>query len=142
MRTASMTFSALASASVAGLLAAPAIAAPTTIIGKWKTDDATSVISFYKCGDSICGKIDQFLVAEPEGGIRDTKNPDKTKRSEKLLGKRIFWNLTPAGDKFEGKGYSPQEGRYFSANLSRDASSLRVKGCVSIFCRTVTFTKF
>ncbi len=136
MRTALLTFSA-----AAGLLAAPAMAAPAPILGKWKTDDATSIISFYKCGDSICGRIDQFLVAEPDGGIRDTKNPDKTKRSEKLLGKRIFWNLTPAGDTFKGKGYSPQEGRYFSANLSRDGATLKVKGCVSVFCRTVQFTK-
>lgn len=138
MRTASLTLSALA----VGLLAAPAMAAPAPIIGKWKTDDATSVISFYKCGNSFCGKIDQFLVAEPDGGLRDTKNPDKTKRSEKLLGKRIFWNLTPKGAGFEGKGYSPQEGRYFSADLSPDGTKLKVKGCVSIFCRTVTFSKF
>lgn len=137
MRIAPLTLSALA----IGLFASPAMAAPAPIIGKWKTDDATSVISFYKCGDSICGKIDQFLVAEPAGGARDTKNPDKSKRDERLLGKRIFWNLTPAGDKFEGKGYSPQEGRYFSADLSRDGAKLKVKGCVSIFCRTVTFTR-
>lgn len=137
MRSALLTFSALA----IGLTAAPAIAAPAPILGKWKTDDATSVISFYKCGDAICGRIDQFLVTEPDGGIRDTKNPDKGKRSEKLLGKRIFWNLTPAGDSFAGKGYSPEEGRYFSADLSRDGVKLKVKGCVSIFCKTVTFTK-
>lgn len=129
-------------AAVGGLIAAPAMAAPAPIIGTWKTNDTTSVISFYKCGDRICGKIDQFLVAEPEGGIRDAKNPDKTKRSEKLLGKKVFWNLTPTGDGFKGKGYNPQEGRYFTADLSREVSRLKVKGCVSIFCRTVTFTKF
>lgn len=125
----------------AALTASPALAAPASILGQWKTDDATSVISFYKCGTSICGKIDRFLVKEPEGGIRDTKNPDKAKRSEKLLGKRIFWNLTPDGDGFEGKGYSPQEGRYFSADLTREGTKLKVKGCVSVFCRTVTFTR-
>lgn len=125
----------------AALTATPALAAPASILGKWKTDDATSVISFYKCGTVICGKIDQFLVKEPDGGARDTKNPDKAKRDEKLLGKRIFWNLTPDGDGFEGKGYSPQEGRYFSADLAREGSKLKVKGCVSVFCRTVTFTR-
>lgn len=125
----------------AGLTASPALAAPPSILGKWKTDDASSVISFYQCGAAICGKIDRFLVKEPEGGARDTKNPDKAKRSEKLLGKRIFWNLTPDGAKFEGKGYSPQEGRYFSADIAREGSKLQVKGCVSVFCRTVTFTR-
>jgi len=138
MRTTSLALGAIA----ASLIAAPAYAAPAPIIGKWKTDDASSVISFYKCGDAICGKIDRFLVAEPAGGIRDTKNPDKSKRSDKLVGKPIFWNLTPDSDSFEGKGYSPKDGRYFSADLSRDGANLKVKGCVSIFCRTLTFTKF
>ncbi|MDZ4308617.1 DUF2147 domain-containing protein [Allopontixanthobacter sp.] len=137
MRIASILPLALA----ASLTASPALAAPASILGKWKTDDAKSVITFYECGTAICGKIDRFLVKEPDGGIRDTKNPDKTKRGEMLLGKRIFWNLTPDGDAFEGKGYSPEEGRYFNADLAREGTKLKVKGCVSVFCRTVTFTR-
>ncbi len=138
MRIASLILPALALV----IAASPAYAAPAPITGKWKTDDATSVISFYKCGEAICGKIDRFLVPEPAGGALDTKNPDKSKRSEKLLGKRIFWSLTPDGKGFEGKGYSPKDGRYFSADVSRDGANLKVKGCVSVFCRTMTFTKF
>lgn len=137
MRIAPISLSALA----IGLSASPAMAAPASILGKWKTDNATSVITFYECGTAICGKIERFLVKEPDGGILDTKNPDKAKRSEKLLGKRIFWSLTPDAKGFEGKGYSPEEGRYFNANLARDGSKLKVKGCVSVFCRTVTFTR-
>jgi uncharacterized protein (DUF2147 family) len=138
MRTTSLAFGAIA----ASLIAAPAYAAPMPITGNWKTDDGTSVITFYKCDEAMCGKIDRFLVAEPSGGILDTKNPDKSKRSDKLVGKRIFWGLTPEGTSFEGKGYSPKDGRYFSADISRDGAKLKVKGCVSIFCRTLTFTKF
>lgn len=138
MRSAFLSISALA----ISLAAVPAHAAPTPIMGKWKTDDGTSVVQFYQCGDAICGKIERFLVTEPAGGIRDTKNPDKSKRSDKLLGKPIFWNLTPDGKSFEGKGYSPKDGRYFSADISRAGSNLKIKGCVSIFCRTVTFTRF
>jgi uncharacterized protein (DUF2147 family) len=138
MRTISLAFGAIA----ASLIAAPALAAPMPITGNWKTDDGTSVITFYKCGEAMCGKIDRFLVAEPSGGILDTKNPDKSKRNDKLVGKRIFWGLTPEGTSFEGKGYSPKDGRYFSADISRDGAKLKVKGCVSIFCRTMTFTKF
>ena len=138
MRIASLSITALAISLISG----PALAAPSPIIGKWKTDDSSSVISFYKCGDAVCGKIDRFLVPEPAGGARDSKNPDKAKRSDRLLGKPIFWNLTPDGDSFEGKGYSPKDGRYFNADLSRDGANLKIKGCVSVFCRSVTFTKF
>jgi uncharacterized protein (DUF2147 family) len=125
----------------AGLMAAPAMAAPDPIIGKWKTDDSTSIISFYKCGSSVCGKIDRFLVPEPAGGARDTKNSDKSKRDRKLLGLPIFWNLSPEGKSWSGKGYTPKEGRNFNADLMREGNNLKVKGCVMVFCKTAVFTK-
>lgn len=131
-----------ASAAMAALaLGSPASAAPAPITGAWKTDDGKSVIQFYKCGESMCGKISRFLVPEPAGGARDTENPDKTKRDRKLLGMRIFWNLSADGSRFEGKGYSPEDGRYFDAQVWRDGSGLKVKGCVLLFCRTAKFTK-
>jgi len=134
--------SCVAATVLAGFAAAPAMASPASIAGKWKTDDGRSVISFYECGNSMCGKIDRFLVAEPKGGALDAKNPDKSKRNRKLLGMPIFWNLSPDADSFEGKGYSPEDGRYFNADVSRDGSKLKVKGCVMVFCKSVSFTKF
>lgn len=123
------------------LISVPAFAAPAAISGDWKTDDSTSIISFYKCGTGMCGKISKFLVAEPAGGARDTKNPDKAKRDRKLLGLPIFWSLMADGDSWGGKGYTPKEGRTFKADLKREGNLLKVKGCVAVFCRTVTFTK-
>ncbi len=122
--------------------AAPAQAAPASIVGNWKTDDGKSVIQFYKCGSSMCGKISKFLVKEPAGGARDTENPDKAKRSRKLLGLPIFWNLKADGTKFKGNGYSPEDGRSFNAQVWRSGSTLKVKGCVVVFCKTVNFTKY
>lgn len=122
-------------------LATPAIAAAPAITGKWKTDDGKSVIEFYPCGQKVCGRIAQFLVPEPAGGARDGKNPDAKLRDRKLLGLRIFWDLAPTEDGFKGKGYSPEEGRYFTATVSREGAGLKVKGCVSIFCRTLKWTR-
>lgn len=138
MRNASLAIAMIA----AGLAATPALAAPASIAGKWKTDDGRSVISFYECGNAMCGKIDRFLVPEPKGGALDTKNPDKLKRDRKLLGMPIFWNLAPDANSYEGKGYSPEDGRYFNADVARDGSKLKVKGCVMMFCKSVNFTKF
>jgi len=121
--------------------ATPAHAAPASITGNWKTDDGKSIIQFYKCGANMCGKISKFLVPEPAGGARDTENSDKAKQSRRLLGLRIFWNLTAAGSKFKGKGYSPEDGRYFNAQVWRSGENLKVKGCVVVFCQTVTFSK-
>ncbi len=130
-----------AAAGAAALIAAPANAAPASIAGKWKTDDGRSIIEFYKCGEAMCGKIARFLVPEPAGGARDGENPDKAKRDRKLLGLRIFWQLKPDGSSWEGEGYSPEDGRYFNADISRQGNRLKVKGCVVVFCRTVTWTR-
>ena len=137
-----MTFAkwALPAAMLAGF-AAPVQAAPASIAGNWKTDDGKSVIQFYKCGTSMCGKISKFLVPEPAGGARDADNPDKAKRNRKLLGLRIFWNLKADGTRYKGKGYSPEDGRYFNAQVWRSGNTLKVKGCVVVFCRTATFTR-
>lgn len=120
-------------------VAAPAQA--NTIEGNWKTDDGKSVIQFYSCGANMCGKIARFLVPEPKGGARDDNNPNKALRSRKLLGLQIFTNLAPAKARFKGKGYSPEDGRNFNAEVWREGNLLKVRGCVTVICRTVTFTK-
>ena len=130
-----------APALLAMTLAVPAQAAPASIAGNWKADDGKSVIRFYKCGQSMCGKIARFLVAEPAGGARDGKNPKASLRSRKLLGLRIFWDLSANGKRYKGKGYSPEDGRYFDAQVWRDGNRLRIKGCVLLFCRTANFTR-
>ncbi|WP_336986071.1 DUF2147 domain-containing protein [Altererythrobacter aquiaggeris] len=132
---------ALALAPLAASLAFPAQAAATSIAGNWKTDDGKAIVTFAPCGQTMCGKISRFLVPEPAGGARDNANPDKAKRSRKLLGLTIFWNLKVKGGSYAGKGYSPEEGRDFNAAISRAGNRLKVKGCVLVFCRTVTFTR-
>ena len=132
---------AVSAAALGLMLAVPSAAQASTIEGNWKTDDGKSVIQFYKCGAQMCGKIARFLVAEPKGGALDTKNPEKALRSRKLLGLRIFWNLAPTQARFKGKGYSPEDGREFNAEVWREGNGLKVKGCVLMFCRTANFTK-
>lgn len=126
---------------IALLAAMPTAAQANTIEGNWKTDDGKSIIQFYPCGASMCGKIARFLVPEPKGGARDDKNPDKALRTRKLLGLQIFSNLAPAKTRFKGKGYSPEDGRNFNAEVWREGNLLKVRGCVTVICRTVTFTK-
>ena len=122
------------------MLPASAVAAPASIAGKWTTSDGRAVVEFYRCGNAMCGRITDFLVPEPAGGVRDTENPDAAKRSRKLMGMRIFWNLVPDGDRYEGKGYSPEDGRYFNADVYRSGNSLKIKGCIAAFlCRSQTW---
>ena len=139
-----MTRSALVSAlalAATTFVAMPAQAAPASIAGEWKADDGRSVLQFSECGAAMCGKISQILVAQPAGGARDANNPDQSKRDRKLAGLRIFWDLSADGTKYKGKGYDPDEGRYFDAQVWRSGNQLKVKGCVLLFCRTASFTR-
>ncbi|MDG2002548.1 MAG: DUF2147 domain-containing protein [Novosphingobium sp.] len=114
----------------------PADATANSILGSWRTDDGRAIVTISRCGDALCGRISRFLVPEPAGGARDNENPDKKLRKRRLLGVPIFWGLRRDGNLWEGRGYSPQDGRYFKAKLEARNSRLNIKGCVAFFCKT------
>ncbi len=116
-------------------------AAPAPIAGRWKTDDGKGVVVLAACGNKMCGRIERLLVKQPAGGQLDERNPDKSKRDRKVTGLQIYWDLVPSGDGWKGEGYSPEDGRYYKAHLRVKGGKLTMKGCVSVFCRTVTWTK-
>ncbi len=130
------------SLSLIALIAVPSMAAaPAPIAGRWKTDDGKGVVVMAACGNKMCGRIERLLVKQPAGGQLDERNPDKAKRERKVTGLQIYWDLVPSGDGWKGEGYSPEDGRYYKAHLRVKGSKLTMKGCVSVFCRTVTWTK-
>ncbi|WP_411342235.1 DUF2147 domain-containing protein [Sphingopyxis sp. J-6] len=124
------------------LIAVPTMAAaPASISGRWKTDDGKGIVAMAPCGAKMCGRIERLLIKEPAGGQRDERNPDKQKRDRKVAGLQIYWDLVPAGDGWKGEGYSPEDGRYYKAHLRVKGNKMTMKGCVSVFCRTVTWTR-
>lgn len=127
----------------AGLLVTlvSAAAAPTSITGRWQTDDGKAIVAVAPCGGAMCARIERFLVPEPRGGARDDKNPDKALRTRPLLGVQILSNLKADGKAWKGRGYSPEEGRNFNATVTADGNKLNVRGCVTIICRTVVWTR-
>jgi uncharacterized protein (DUF2147 family) len=90
---------------------------------------------------TYCAWINRFLVPEKPGGARDDKNPDKAQRSRKLLGAAILTGLKADGTQWSGHGYSPKEGRNFNARVRIENGNLSLRGCVSIICRTVVWTR-
>lgn len=115
-----------------------------SIAGRWRTDDGKAVITIAPCssgGATLCGRITRFLVAEPAGGARDTNNPDRSLRSRPLMGVQVLSNLSREGQRWTGRGYSPEEGRHFNATVRVENGRLNVRGCVAVFCRTVVWTR-
>ncbi|WP_428629605.1 DUF2147 domain-containing protein [Sphingopyxis sp.] len=127
---------------LAAVVAVPvSAAAPAPIAGRWKTDDGKGIVVMAACGNKMCGRVDRILLKQPAGGQLDERNPDKAKRGRKVTGLQIYWDLVPHGDGWKGEGYSPEDGRYYKAHLRVSGTKLTMKGCVSLFCRTVTWTK-
>ncbi|MFN4357284.1 DUF2147 domain-containing protein [Sphingopyxis alaskensis] len=123
-------------------IAVPSLAAaPSALAGRWKTDDGKGIVVMSPCGAKMCGHIERLLIKQPAGGQLDERNPDKTKRGRQVTGLRIYWDLAPHGDGWKGQGYSPEDGRYYKAHLSVKGDRMTMKGCVAVFCRTVTWTR-
>jgi len=137
-----MKHAALALAGAAMALAAPASAADP-ITGRWITEDRDAVITIAPCGANLCGKISKFLVAPPQGvNQRDVNNPDKSKRSRKLLGTPVLTSFSEDGDLWRGRIYDPKSGKDYRSVIRRtSASKLEDKGCLGPFCQTQNWTR-
>lgn len=134
----------IAGAGVAAMLAAasPALAADP-IAGRWVTAEKDAVIAIRKCGKSLCGTIERFLIA-PKGGNdqRDINNSDPAKRQRKLIGTAILTGLNADGDAWRGQVYDPKTGRTYTSEVRRKGNGvLEVKGCFGPICQTQTWKK-
>lgn len=127
---------------LAAFAAVPSMAvAPASPTGRWKTDDGKGIVVMEPCGARMCGRIERLLIKQPAGGQLDERNPDKAKRGRRVQGLQIYWDLVPNGDGWKGPGYSPEDGRYYTAHLLVKGDRMTMKGCVTVFCRTVTWTR-
>ena len=121
----------------AALAASDAFAADPS--GEWMVADHSARIRIEHCSDGYWGSI----AWERQPGI-DKKNPDPQKRGRPLLGAPILLSMKPADDdnKWEGKVYNPKDGGYYSASIQLEGqNSLRLEGCMLIFCSGETWTR-
>jgi len=139
-----MTFKAVTASAALGLvaLAAPAFAAEP-ITGRWVTGEKDAVVAIARCGKTLCGRIEKFLIM-PAGGNdqRDVNNSDAAKRNRKLLGTAILSGLTADGSTWRGSVYDPKSGRTYTSEVRRkDSTTLEVKGCFGPICQTQVWKK-
>ena len=117
------------------------------IIGTWLTGgEEPAKIQIYKLGDKYFGKIIWLKYPEENSLPRtDSKNPDKNKRNQEIVGLIILTNFSFDDDEWDGgKIYDPESGKTYSCNLSlKDKNTLNVRGYVgiSLFGRTEVWTK-
>ncbi len=123
-------------ATAALLVALPASAA-TPIAGRYLTEDGAGIIEVGRCGNSVCGKLVRILKSEPNAPRTDVNNSDAALRSRPILGLPILSNFTDAGSDWRGRVYDPRNGKSYKSIVSRQPNgSLKVQGCIAIFCQT------
>ncbi len=121
----------------------PALA-QQSVAGRWITQDGDAIVRIARCGKTVCGRIEKFLKAPPQGvGQRDVNNPDPKLRDRRLLGMAVLTGFQPyKGDEWKGEIYDPKAGKTYSSRLERaGADTLTVKGCIGPFCKSQTWKR-
>lgn len=118
------------------------------IIGIWLTaGKEPAKIQIYKSGDKYYGKIVWLKNPADNGKPKvDGSNPDKSKRSNPVMGLVLLSGFKFDGDD-EWKGgdiYDPESGKTYDSYLYlKDKNTLKVRGYIgiSLFGRTETWTR-
>lgn len=123
------------------LLASPVLAAEQ-IDGRWLTHNGRAIVEIGDCGAMLCGRIARVIVPPRDGSTTDSRNPDPALRDRPMVGLPILTGLTARGGEWRGRIYDPQDGKSYrtTLRLNRDGT-LRVRGCVALFCKTLTWTR-
>ena len=111
----------------------------TEIIGEWLTENGKSIIRIDKKDNSFIGRI--VWLKEPiypqgdknEGKEKmDINNPDKSKRTNKLIGLRLLWGFKFKKNRWVGgKIYDPESGKTYFCKISFDKNGkLVIKGSI------------
>jgi uncharacterized protein (DUF2147 family) len=113
------------------------------VIGDWLVEDKKAVVSIGRCGQSYCGRIARILVRDPNWNGTDVNNQDPKLRSRPVIGLAILHGFRPdAKGLAGGQIYDPNSGRTYKSHLRLNSDgSLKVSGCIAVFCRSQRWTR-
>ena len=136
LRTLALAGAALALS--AGAAAAQATTSAAAPLGRWQTEGGKSHVQIYACGAQLCGRI--VWLREPLGKDGqpkvDIRNPDQSKRAQKIVGLVMLWSFNKSSDPNRwdgGRIYNPEDGETYKSTLTlRRDGKLEVRGYVGI----------
>jgi uncharacterized protein (DUF2147 family) len=119
-----------------------ALAAATSPVGSWMTQDGSALIRIEPCGQSLCGNVSKVLAAQPGIPDTDVHNPKAELRSRPLLGLPVLGGFSRSGTQWSGGTiYDPKTGKTYRSKLAVNADgTLKVSGCVLFICETQRWT--
>ena len=139
----------------AGLLAAALViahearAAADPVFGDWLTVGGTGKVRVAPCPAApaqACGTI--VWLNDPNGPdgktAHDANNPNPALQSRPILGLPLIggFHLEAPGRWNDGTIYDPNEGKTYRSKMAiGPGGTLRVSGCVLVFCKAQTWTR-
>ena len=129
---------------VAGLsvLANSALADAT---GIWRMENGKVTVRVAPCGGNLCGTIIGLRKPLDKQGKPklDKENPNAALRSRPVVGLTILSNMRPSGENsWKGTIYNPDDGNTYRSKMRLESGNLiKVKGCVSVFCKSMKFVR-
>jgi uncharacterized protein (DUF2147 family) len=125
------------------VIAAPARA--EELIGTWLTQQGDAHIRVAKCGKALCGTVAWLrdpVDAKTGQPPVDSKNPNTSLRTRKILGIRIFSMEEDATGSWTGGIYNSDDGQTYKGRLApRGESELEVQGCSGNLCGSEVWTR-
>ncbi|MBP7808034.1 MAG: DUF2147 domain-containing protein [Bacteroidia bacterium] len=112
------------------------------LLGYYSAPGGESIFKFYKDGNNYFAK--PIWMKRPER--LDELNPDKSKRTRKILGSVLLWDFEYDGKNTWSKGhiYDANKGKTYKAKITRDKNgNLVLRGYigVSLIGKSEYFTK-
>lgn len=110
-------------------------------VGVWLNPENQSNVEFYRCGESLCGKITKLATG---GATTDEKNTEAAKRGRAIMGLVIMEGAKKSGPaKWAGNLYNPRDGKTYAGSVTVKAKdTLELSGCVAlVLCRTTSWTR-
>jgi uncharacterized protein (DUF2147 family) len=141
-----MKFAWAAIAVAAAVTSMPAMAtAEGQATGIWIIDNGKVTVSVSPCGDGLCGTVVALKKPRDDKGRPrlDKENPDESLRSRPVIGLTILSNMRPNGtNKWKGTIYNPDDGYTYRSRMKlQNANTMKVEGCVVVFCKTMKFKR-
>jgi len=127
------------------VLVAPAYA-QNTPVGLWKNleEDKTTLIRITESGGKLQGKIEKVLKGGVEDAAAKCVKCKDDKKDKPMAGLELMWDMTKAGDKWEGgKLLDPESGRIVNCRLelAEGGKKLNVRGSVAFLSKTQTWVR-
>ena len=114
-------------------------------MGIWKLDNGKVTVRVSPCGGNLCGTVVALKKPRDDKGRPrlDKENPNASLRSRPVIGLTILSNMKPVGEKsWTGTIYNPDDGYTYRSEMKmQNPSTMKVKGCMAVFCKTMKFVR-